>query len=184
MSRIGWHVWMMLFLCRCRFWIKRSMWARWHPNVALRTISNINQVGHYLPLPCSPPVICTDLSSSGGGEMKIESHKMNIKAKSKVGSMDNVGPGNGQTNGHKVRLTSPWAEVAGFAESLCSYCWIPLDGVIAQVWVSICLPAGSKNRRKVTFIRKCPDNRTRKCWQGEWCEGGNSFWRRRTERVC
>lgn len=36
--------------------------------------------------------------------MKIESHKLNIKAKSKVGSMDNVGPGNGQTNGHKVEL--------------------------------------------------------------------------------
>lgn len=35
--------------------------------------------------------------------MKIESHKLNIKAKSKVGSMDNVGAGNGQTNGHKVK---------------------------------------------------------------------------------
>lgn len=177
----------MFFLCRCRFWIKRLMWARWHPNVAPRTILNINQVGHYLPLPCSPPVICTALSSSGGGEMKIESHKMNIKAKSKVGSMDNVGPGNGQTNGHKVRLTSPWAEVAGFAESLCSYCWIPLGGVIAQVWVSICLSAGSEDRRKVTFIPwKCPDNRSRRCWQGERGEGndGNSFWRRRTEGVC
>lgn len=34
--------------------------------------------------------------------MKIESHKLNIKAKSKIGSMDNVGGGNGQTNGHKV----------------------------------------------------------------------------------
>lgn len=32
---------------------------------------------------------------------------MNLKAKSKIGSMDNVGPGNGQTNGHKVRTTSP-----------------------------------------------------------------------------
>lgn len=40
----------------------------------------------------------------GGGDVKIESHKLNIKAKSKVGSMDNVGPGNGQTNGHKVKL--------------------------------------------------------------------------------
>lgn len=76
--------------------------------MAPRTTSNINQVDHYLFLPCFPPVICTDLlSSSGGGEMKIESHKMNVKAKSKVGSMDNVGPGNEQTNGHKVRLTSP-----------------------------------------------------------------------------
>lgn len=37
--------------------------------------------------------------------MKIESHKLNIKAKSKVGSMDNVGPGNGETNGHKVKIT-------------------------------------------------------------------------------
>lgn len=36
--------------------------------------------------------------------MKIESHKLNIKAKSKVGSQDNVGPGSGQTNGHKVTL--------------------------------------------------------------------------------
>ncbi|XP_068557772.1 microtubule-associated protein 4-like isoform X2 [Cebidichthys violaceus] len=37
----------------------------------------------------------------GGGDVKIESHKLNIKAKSKIGSMDNVGPGNEQTNGHK-----------------------------------------------------------------------------------
>lgn len=36
--------------------------------------------------------------------MKIESHKLNIKAKSKIGSLDNVGPGNTQTNGHKVKL--------------------------------------------------------------------------------
>lgn len=50
--------------------------------------------------------------------MKIESHKMNIKAKSKVGSMDNVGPGNGQTNGHKVRPRSPGADDAG----LLSHC--------------------------------------------------------------
>uniref|UniRef100_A0A8C4DZM2 Microtubule-associated protein n=1 Tax=Dicentrarchus labrax TaxID=13489 RepID=A0A8C4DZM2_DICLA len=41
----------------------------------------------------------------GGGDVKIESHKLNIKAKSKVGSMDNVGPGNGQTNGHKEEKT-------------------------------------------------------------------------------
>ncbi|CAB1432613.1 unnamed protein product [Pleuronectes platessa] len=37
----------------------------------------------------------------GGGDVKIEAHKPNIKAKSKIGSLDNVGPGNGQTNGHK-----------------------------------------------------------------------------------
>lgn len=60
------------------------------------------------PSPRLPPLVCADLlPSSGGGEMKVESHKMNIKAKSKVGSMDNVGPGDGQTNGHKVRPTSP-----------------------------------------------------------------------------
>ncbi|XP_034559562.1 microtubule-associated protein 4 isoform X5 [Notolabrus celidotus] len=41
----------------------------------------------------------------GGGDVKIESHKPNTKAKSKVGSMDNVGPGNGQTNGHKEEKT-------------------------------------------------------------------------------
>ncbi|XP_028282754.1 microtubule-associated protein 4-like isoform X3 [Parambassis ranga] len=41
----------------------------------------------------------------GGGDVKIETHKLNIKAKSKVGSMDNVGPGNGQTNGHKEEKT-------------------------------------------------------------------------------
>ncbi|XP_076600827.1 uncharacterized protein LOC143329053 isoform X7 [Chaetodon auriga] len=41
----------------------------------------------------------------GGGDVKIESHKLNIKAKSKVGSMDNMGPGNGQTNGHKEEKT-------------------------------------------------------------------------------
>ncbi|CAJ1071432.1 microtubule-associated protein 4 isoform X5 [Xyrichtys novacula] len=41
----------------------------------------------------------------GGGDVKIESHKLNIKAKSKVGSLDNVGSGNGQTNGHKEEKT-------------------------------------------------------------------------------
>ncbi|XP_034052129.1 microtubule-associated protein 4 isoform X6 [Gymnodraco acuticeps] len=44
----------------------------------------------------------------GGGDVKIESHKQNIKAKSKIGSMDNMGPGNDQTNGHKEeKKTSP-----------------------------------------------------------------------------
>lgn len=38
--------------------------------------------------------------------MKIGSHKLNIKAKSKVASMDNMGPGNGETNGHKVKHKS------------------------------------------------------------------------------
>ncbi|XP_068604921.1 microtubule-associated protein tau-like [Brachionichthys hirsutus] len=41
----------------------------------------------------------------GGGEMKIESQKQNIKSKSKAGSMENVGPGSGQTNGHKEEKT-------------------------------------------------------------------------------
>uniref|UniRef100_A0A668W480 Microtubule-associated protein n=1 Tax=Oreochromis aureus TaxID=47969 RepID=A0A668W480_OREAU len=41
----------------------------------------------------------------GGGDVKIESHKLNIKAKSKIGSMDNVGAGNGQTNGQKEEKT-------------------------------------------------------------------------------
>uniref|UniRef100_UPI0037E8D77D microtubule-associated protein tau-like isoform X1 n=1 Tax=Semicossyphus pulcher TaxID=241346 RepID=UPI0037E8D77D len=41
----------------------------------------------------------------GGGDVKIDSHKPNMKAKSKVGSMDNVGPGNGQANGHKEEKT-------------------------------------------------------------------------------
>ncbi|XP_032386823.1 microtubule-associated protein 4 isoform X2 [Etheostoma spectabile] len=41
----------------------------------------------------------------GGGDVKIETHKQNIKAKSKIGSMDNVGPGNDQTNGHKEEKT-------------------------------------------------------------------------------
>ncbi|XP_035860774.1 microtubule-associated protein 4 isoform X4 [Sander lucioperca] len=39
----------------------------------------------------------------GGGDVKIETHKQNIKTKSKIGSMDNVGPGNEQTNGHKLQ---------------------------------------------------------------------------------
>ncbi|KAL3054883.1 hypothetical protein OYC64_017747 [Pagothenia borchgrevinki] len=43
----------------------------------------------------------------GGGDVKIESHKQNIKAKSKIGSMDNMGPGNDQTNGHKEEKTFP-----------------------------------------------------------------------------
>ncbi|XP_034743545.1 microtubule-associated protein 4 isoform X5 [Etheostoma cragini] len=41
----------------------------------------------------------------GGGDVKIETHKQNIKAKSKIGSMDNMGPGNDQTNGHKEEKT-------------------------------------------------------------------------------
>ncbi|XP_030260041.1 microtubule-associated protein 4 isoform X1 [Sparus aurata] len=41
----------------------------------------------------------------GGGDVKIDSNKPNIKAKSKVGSMDNVGQGNGQANGHKEEKT-------------------------------------------------------------------------------
>ncbi|XP_017276318.1 microtubule-associated protein tau isoform X3 [Kryptolebias marmoratus] len=41
----------------------------------------------------------------GGGDVKIEYHKLNIKAKSKIGSLDNVGQGNGQTNGHKEEKT-------------------------------------------------------------------------------
>ncbi|XP_072219904.1 uncharacterized protein [Leuresthes tenuis] len=41
----------------------------------------------------------------GGGDVKIESHKLNIKAKSKIGSLDNVGQGGGQTNGHKEEKT-------------------------------------------------------------------------------
>ncbi|CAL8368547.1 unnamed protein product [Boreogadus saida] len=42
----------------------------------------------------------------GGGDVKIESHKMSIKAKSKIGSLDNVGlelPSSGATNGHKEK---------------------------------------------------------------------------------
>lgn len=141
------------------------------------------------PSPRFPALVCTGLlSSSGGGDMKIESHKMNTKAKSKVGSMDNVGAGNGQSNGHKVRLTPPRAVVPGSAESPCFYCLIPLDGVTASVCVCVCASPGSQNgRRKVSLVsRKCPDNRTRRCWQGERRKGddGSSFWRRRTEAVC
>lgn len=42
------------------------------------------------------------LFAPGGGDVKIESHKINIKAKSKIGSLDNVGleTGNGHANGH------------------------------------------------------------------------------------
>lgn len=81
--------------------------------MAPRTTSNISQVSHKLLSSISLPVNSVFnqhwshadlLISSGGGDVKIESHKLNIKAKSKVGSMDNVGPGNGETNGHKVKL--------------------------------------------------------------------------------
>uniref|UniRef100_A0A3P9JSF8 Microtubule associated protein 4 like n=1 Tax=Oryzias latipes TaxID=8090 RepID=A0A3P9JSF8_ORYLA len=51
----------------------------------------------------------------GGGDVKIESHKSNIKAKSKIGSLDNMEAGNGQTNGHKEKTeekTSPPASGA------------------------------------------------------------------------
>ncbi|KAM8728575.1 uncharacterized protein map4l isoform 4-T4 [Acanthopagrus schlegelii] len=41
----------------------------------------------------------------GGGDVKIDSNKPNMKTKSKVGSMDNVGQGNGQANGHKEEKT-------------------------------------------------------------------------------
>uniref|UniRef100_A0A672JMQ8 Microtubule-associated protein n=1 Tax=Salarias fasciatus TaxID=181472 RepID=A0A672JMQ8_SALFA len=51
----------------------------------------------------------------GGGDVKIESHKLSIKAKSKIGSLDNVGQGNGQTNGHKVSLQNGTCK-----QSLCS----------------------------------------------------------------
>ncbi|XP_078029050.1 uncharacterized protein map4l isoform X8 [Epinephelus lanceolatus] len=58
----------------------------------------------------------------GGGDVKIESHKQNIKTKSKIGSMDNVGPGNEQTNGHKEEKTeekssSPPTGPAGVAKA-------------------------------------------------------------------
>ena len=70
----------------------------------------------------------------GGGDVKIDSHKPNMKAKSKIGSLDNVGPGNGQTNGHKVKLKPniirrQTENVCGPAESLCFYRPTPLDGV-------------------------------------------------------
>ncbi|XP_074506302.1 uncharacterized protein LOC141776544 isoform X5 [Sebastes fasciatus] len=41
----------------------------------------------------------------GGGDVKIEANKQNLKTKSKIGSMDNVGPDNGHTNGHKEEKT-------------------------------------------------------------------------------
>lgn len=54
--------------------------------------------------------LCIYFYTAGGGDVKIESHKLNIKAKSKIGSMDNVGPGNGQTNGHKVTVKDSFTE--------------------------------------------------------------------------
>lgn len=74
--------------------------------MAPRTTLNISQVSD-VSFP-SVSLIRADFISSflslGGGDVKIESHKLNIKAKSKVGSLDNMGPGNGQTDGHKVKL--------------------------------------------------------------------------------
>lgn len=82
--------------------------------MAPRTTSNTSQVSNkMLPLISLPmnqtlpnAALTLTLPSfflfSGGGDVKIDSHKPNIKAKSKIGSMDNVGGGNGQTNGHKV----------------------------------------------------------------------------------
>lgn len=62
--------------------------------------------------------------------MKIESQKLNMKAKSKVGSLDNVGPGNGQTNGHKVKFnTASVNRDFSSAASLCFYLVTPLGGV-------------------------------------------------------
>lgn len=151
------HVGMMLlFPCRCRSWIRRSMWARWRPNVAPRTTSNINQVGPSAPPPRPLPIGSDLLSCSGGGDTKIESHKMNVKAKSKVGSMDNVGPGNGQTNGHKVRLTLRWAEAAGSAESLRWYRWRPLGGGVAQFCVCVCLQEGKMEEKSPSSPGNAP----------------------------
>uniref|UniRef100_A0A7N8XWW7 Microtubule-associated protein n=1 Tax=Mastacembelus armatus TaxID=205130 RepID=A0A7N8XWW7_9TELE len=66
----------------------------------------------------------------GGGDVKIESHKLNIKAKSKIGSLDNVGPGNGQTNGHKVQF-KPVINRQLTSLVLPSHCdFTPLDGVL------------------------------------------------------
>lgn len=54
--------------------------------------------------------------------MKIESHKMNIRAKSKIGSLDNVGldpPNSGTTNGHKVRAEPGPFNTVTFRERHC-----------------------------------------------------------------
>lgn len=50
---------------------------------------------------------CSVLYLAGGGDVKIESHKTNVKAKSKIGSMDNVGPDSGVDNG-KVKRSFPF----------------------------------------------------------------------------
>ncbi|XP_069565885.1 microtubule-associated protein 4 isoform X2 [Brachyistius frenatus] len=49
----------------------------------------------------------------GGGDVKIEANKQNNKAKSKIGSMDNEEPGNGQTNGHKEEKTEKTSPPSG-----------------------------------------------------------------------
>ena len=75
--------------------------------------------------------------------MKIDSNKPNIKTKSKVGSMDNVGQGNGQANGHKVKIKNRHyiiyilyniiskQTVNWFCLVIVLYWLAPLDGVVA-----------------------------------------------------
>ena len=60
----------------------------------------------------------------GGGDVKIESHKLNIKAKSKIGSLDNVGLGNGQTNGHKVKLLLDQSHCQLKDHFSLCFCWL------------------------------------------------------------
>uniref|UniRef100_A0AAQ4PVN5 Microtubule-associated protein n=1 Tax=Gasterosteus aculeatus aculeatus TaxID=481459 RepID=A0AAQ4PVN5_GASAC len=48
--------------------------------------------------------------------IKHNPHKQNIKAKSKIGSMDNMGPGNEQTNGHKATAVGGVAKENGVKE--------------------------------------------------------------------
>ena len=58
-------------------------------------------LGHFLLFSVlSLRYVVLTLSFPGGGDVKIESHKVNVKAQSKIGSLDNIGLEKGNGNGH------------------------------------------------------------------------------------
>ena len=78
--------------------------------MVLRPTSNTNQVGRgrksrfHTPLfhPRLHPDAVT-VRPLGGGDVKLEAHKVNVKAQSKIGSTDNLNHAHGDDNA-KVRL--------------------------------------------------------------------------------
>uniref|UniRef100_A0A672JJN0 Microtubule-associated protein n=1 Tax=Salarias fasciatus TaxID=181472 RepID=A0A672JJN0_SALFA len=89
----------------------------------------------------------------GGGDVKIESHKLSIKAKSKIGSLDNVGQGNGQTNGHKVSLQNGTCK-----QSLWFSCYVQIKSVEISVEMKLMEPLSIDKR--ITETSECKHKHT------------------------